>query len=344
MSRDLSPRNSAPTPDAIVDEAAKAARSDGAKEMFYKAIAVQRPVVVEYLKALRRTAPNATPAELIQMMERRYQAAVTTTGAGVGMVAAIPAVGTGSAIALGVGDLALLYEASALHVLAVTELHGIEVRDARRARPLVLGMLMGEKSRNTVTQAVLRAVGGGAAVQARATAEATLTHALPQGWGTAVTTQIPDAALDPLNVLLAREALKLGATMTGRTVGKVLPFGIGAVIGGVGSFTFGRDVVRATHHAFPEVPAAFPAWLDDYSSSALDTIRTSPALAALTASTSNAPSAVRRAAAAAGSAARSGVSRASAATRGGAQRTGSALREAPRQIGRARAARQDPEA
>lgn len=309
--------------DTVADEAMKAARSDSAKAMVYKAISVQRPVVVEYLKALRRSAPDATPEQLIRLMEKRYQATVTSTGAGVGMVAAIPAVGTGSAIALGVGDLALLYEASALHVLGIAELHGIEVHDAERARPLVFGMLMGEKSQSKVAEFVLRAAGAGAAVDARATANAAIKKALPHGWGTVVTQQLPDAALDPLNVLLAREALKLGARMTGRTVGKVLPFGIGAVIGGVGSFTFGRDVVRATHLAFPDAPTRFPAWLDTYEPSALDAVRTSPALLALTSSTAAAPRVARQAAGSAGAAARRGASTVGGIARAGAERASS---------------------
>jgi hypothetical protein len=48
------------------------------------------------------------------------------------------------------------------------------------------------------------------------------------------------------------------------SLGKALPFGVGAVSGGVGSFTFGRDVVKAAHIAFPEPPADFPPLLADF--------------------------------------------------------------------------------
>ncbi|NYI42669.1 hypothetical protein [Demequina lutea] len=51
-----------------------------------------------------------------------------------------------------------MFASSALYVLAATELHGIEVRDAERARPLVFGMLLGEKSQSKVAKIVMQAV------------------------------------------------------------------------------------------------------------------------------------------------------------------------------------------
>ena len=39
---------------------------------------------------------------------------------------------------------------------------------------------------------------------------------------------------------------------------------MGAVLGGVGSFTFGRSVVKAAHLAFPTPPTYFPASLVDF--------------------------------------------------------------------------------
>jgi len=45
-------------------------------------------------------SPNATPDEIIRILERRYLAAVTTGGAAVGATAVIPGVGTGVTLAL----------------------------------------------------------------------------------------------------------------------------------------------------------------------------------------------------------------------------------------------------
>jgi hypothetical protein len=256
-------------PDVVVAHARDTAASAGFQARMYQAISVQRPVVVEYLKSLRREKPNATPAEILKELERRYVATVTITSTGVGASAAIPAVGTGIALTLGVADLLFFYETSALYVLAATELHGIEVRDAERARPLVFGMLLGEKSQSKVAKIVMQAAGAGSINTARSVAARTVAtrgvgKALPQGWGEVLTQQLPDSALAPLATVLARQALKAGGKVAGRTLGKVLPFGIGAVIGGVGSYTFGRDVVKAVHLAFPMPPVVFPDAVVDF--------------------------------------------------------------------------------
>lgn len=255
-----------------------------AKDMesrIFKAISVQRPVVVEYLKSLRRDNPEATPAQLLKELEKRYVSTVTVTGAGVGASAAIPGVGVPLALGLGAVDLLFFYETSALYVLAATELHGIEVQDSDRARPLVFGILTGEKSQSKVTKMVLQASGAGSIDQARAVAAGTVGKALPNGWGEVLTTQLPDSALAPLSTVLAKQALKGGARMGAGTLGKVIPFGVGAVVGGVGSYTFGRDVVKAARLAFPTTPSEFPAWLQDYSKPEQGLIKSSRAARAL---------------------------------------------------------------
>ena len=247
----------------------------------YKAISVQRPVVMEYLKSLRRDKPDATPADLLKELEKRYVSTVTVTGAGVGASAAIPGVGVPLALGLGAVDLLFFYETSALYVLAATELHGIEVHDAERARPLVFGMLTGEKSQSKVTKVVLQASGAGSIEQVRTIASGTVGKALPNGWGEVLTTQLPDSALAPLSTVLAKQALKSSARMGAGTLGKVIPFGVGAVVGGVGSYTFGRDVVKAARVAFPTAPTEFPEWLQDYSKSDEGLIKSSRAAQAL---------------------------------------------------------------
>lgn len=251
-------------PDVIVKNARDTAKSDGVQAKIYQAISIQRPVVLEYVKSLRRDKPDATPAEILKELEKRYIATVTITSTGVGASAAIPAVGTGIALTLGLADLLFFYETSALYVLAATELHGIEVRDAERARPLVFGMLLGEKSQSKVSKLVMQAAGAGSINTARTVATRSVGKALPKGWGEVLTQQLPDSALAPLATVLARQALRASGKITARTLGKVLPFGIGAVIGGVGSFTFGRDVVKAAHLAFPTTPTAFPDALVDF--------------------------------------------------------------------------------
>jgi hypothetical protein len=259
------PRKTDSTDDNALGAAvAQAGGSEALKAKIYQAISVQRPVVLGYLKSLRREKPNASATEILKELEKRYVATVTVTSTGVGASAAIPGVGVPIALGLGMVDLLFFYETSALYVLAAAELHGIEVRDAERARPLVFGMLLGEKSQSQITKIVLQAAGANGVNSARTVASGTLGKALPAGWGEVLTEQLPESALAPLATVIAKEALKASAKFGAGTLGKAIPFGLGAIIGGVGSFTFGRDVVKAAHLAFPTSPTDFPESLADF--------------------------------------------------------------------------------
>ena len=250
--------------DMVVDHAKDAAQSEGFQAQIYKAISIQRPVVLEYLRSLRRDKPEASASELLKELDSRYIATVTVASTGVGASAAIPGVGIPLALGLGVADMLFFYETSAIYVLAVAELHGIRVDDVERARPLVLGMLLGPKSQSQISKLVLTAAGAGGVDQARAAATEVVGKAAPKGWGDILTQQIPDSALAPLTIVIGREAMKTGGKLGASSLGKAIPFGVGAVIGGVGSFYFGRDVVKSARVAFPESPVVFPDWLEDF--------------------------------------------------------------------------------
>lgn len=283
------PASGAPTDGATADGATPGGAtgvmgSDAAQGKIYQAIAGQLPFVEMYLTSLRREKPDASVSDLLAELDKRYVATVSVASAGVGASAAIPAVGIPIALGLGVADLLFFYEASALYALSVAALHGVEVEDVERAKPLVFGMLLGEKSQNAVSGLVLSAVGAGGVAsmsEARKRAAGAVGSKLPSGWGGVVAEQMPESALAPLTVVLAKQAMKTGAKFGAGTVGKIIPFGVGAVIGGVGSFYFGRDVVKAARHAFPEKPTAFPAWLEDFRKPESEPGETPRALAAL---------------------------------------------------------------
>src|SRR5918998_6944014 len=88
-----------------------------------KAIALQQSLVAGYVARQRRARPDATPAEIIEVLEKQYLRAATGTGAAVGGVAAAPGVGTVLALTLSGGETAVFLEATALFALAVAEVH-----------------------------------------------------------------------------------------------------------------------------------------------------------------------------------------------------------------------------
>lgn len=249
---------------AVDSAAAGPGDADDFQSRLYKAISIQRPIVLEYLKSVRRDRPEATTAQLLKELDKRYVATVTIASTGVGASAAIPVVGIPLALGLGVADLLFFYEATALYVLATSELHGIEVTDAERTRTLVLGVMLGEKSQSQLSKIVLQASGAGVVTQARKAADGTVSQVLPEGWGKVLTQQLPDSALVPVATVIARDALVAGARFGAGTFGKIIPFGIGAAAGGLASYKFGSDVVKAARVAFPQPPDDFPPALLDF--------------------------------------------------------------------------------
>ena len=212
-------------------------------------LTVQRPVVLAHIRSIRRGRPNATPDEIIRTLERRYLAAVTTGGALVGASAAIPAVGTGASLALSGVETAGFLEASALFAQSITEVHGIVVDDPDRARALVMTMVLGTAGSDLVKQIAGQVAGTGPAKNTF--------------WGEMVTKSIPRAMMGPIADRIKKTFMKKFAVAQGtNVVGRLIPFGVGAVIGGGGNHLLGRQIVKAGRDGFGPAPAAFPVWLE----------------------------------------------------------------------------------
>lgn len=206
-----------------------------------KVLSVQRPVVVAYLRGIRRRNPTLTGIQLLRVLERRYLTAVTAGGAAVGTTAAIPAVGTGAALAIAGAETVGFLESSALFAQSVAEVHGLPVTDPDRARALVVTMMLGGVGKD-----LLRQFSGEVLKTAR-----------PRSafWGELITSNLPQSAVRPVADELTKRFLKRFATTKGTTmIGKVVPFGVGAVIGGVGNHIAGREVVRGSRSAFMPAP------------------------------------------------------------------------------------------
>ncbi len=214
-----------------------------------KVLSVQRPAVLAHIRSIRRSKPDATPQEIIRVLENRYLAAVTTGGAAVGATAVIPAVGMATALALSSVETVGFLEASALFAQSVTEVHGIAVEDPDRARALVMTMMLGPAGRDLVRQLAGEVSGTG---QTRS-----------GFWGELVTTSLPRAAMGNVADRIKRTFLRRYAAAQGTNViGRMVPFGIGAVIGGTGNHILGRRVVRSAREAFGPAPVTFPFELE----------------------------------------------------------------------------------
>lgn len=211
---------------------------------FDRVMAIQRPAVLAHIRGIRRRHPEASPEQLVRILERRYLAAVTSGGAAVGATAVIPGVGTGVTLALSGVETAGFLEATALFAQSVSEVHGITVDDPERARALVMTMMLGHEGSDLVRQLAGQVTGGGVARTAY--------------WGELVTTSLPRAIMGPLTDKLKRTFIRQFAAKGGASLlGKAVPFGIGAVIGGMGNHILGKRVVSSSRLAFGQAPTVY---------------------------------------------------------------------------------------
>ncbi|MEO8094719.1 MAG: hypothetical protein ABI632_07275, partial [Pseudolysinimonas sp.] len=215
---------------------------------FDRLLSVQRPVVLAHIRAIRKSKPHASPEQVIASLERRYLTAVTGGGALVGASAAIPAVGTGTSLALSGVETAGFLEASALFAQSVTEIHGIALDDPERARTLVMALMLGAAGQDLLRQLATQAAGSGTRTAY---------------WGEFVTKSLPGPAFNMVADRVRKAFLKRFAVTQGTSIaGRLIPFGIGAVIGGAGNHLMGRRIVGSSREAFGPAPAIFPTTLD----------------------------------------------------------------------------------
>lgn len=214
-----------------------------------KVLAIQRPVVVAHLRSIRLRHPNATTTDIVRMLERRYLAAVTTGGAAVGATAVVPGIGTGVTLALSGVETVGFLEATTLFAQSVAEVHGIPVENPDRARALVLTMMLGKEGTDLVAQLAGQATGKA--------------PTRDRYWGELITKTLPRAAVGPLVDRLKTAFIhQFAAKGSASFIGKALPFGIGAVVGGAGNNILGRRVLVGSRRAFGMPPVQLPAELE----------------------------------------------------------------------------------
>ena len=201
-----------------------------------KALAMQRPVVQNYLARVRRRHPDMTPEQVVRQLEHRYLAAVIGIGGASGAAAAVPGTGTAASVASGAAEITAFVSASTLYVLALAELYGIPLSDPEIRRALVLSVLVGEA--------------GGAALAGAEVAEGRWAHVLARSTSR--------EKIAGLNSYLGRLVLRrLGARQGALLVGRALPLGIGAAIGAGGNAALARSAIGSARRAFGSAPDEF---------------------------------------------------------------------------------------
>jgi hypothetical protein len=207
-----------------------------------KALALQAPLTERHIARLRRNRPEASPRQIVGRLNTELRAATISAGVGVGAAAAAPGVGTGVALALSGTETVAFLNATALYVLARGEVQGIKIGDVERRRTLVMAIMLGDAGAKGVGKVAGRT---------------------GQHWARQLVKGIPMAKIDAVNKVLGRHFVTKYGTKQGIVVlGRVVPFGIGAVIGGAANGIFSQGIITASNRAFG---AASESWdVGDY--------------------------------------------------------------------------------
>ena len=186
-------------------------RSTALERALDKAIAIPASRIEERVARMRRDRPGADAAELVEMAASRFRRDAGLSSGAVGASAAIPAISTGAAAALTVGQSAAFIASAVTYVLTVAEIQGVHIVDTERRRALVLSALLGKE--------------GSEAVQGQLGLSSMF-------WAAQLLMQMPLPSVKSINAHLIKRVAKRSAAKGGAlALGRLIPFGIGAAIG-----------------------------------------------------------------------------------------------------------------
>ena len=207
----------------------RSGRSTALERALDKAIAIPASRIEERVARMRRDRPGADAAELVEMAASRFRRDAGLSSGAVGASAAIPAISTGAAAALTVGQSAAFIASAVTYVLTVAEIQGVHVVDTERRRALVLSALLGKE--------------GSEAVQGQLGLSSMF-------WAAQLLMQMPLPSVKSINAHLIKRVAKRSAAKGGAlALGRLIPFGIGAAIGWSGGRALANQVIEGAQAA-----------------------------------------------------------------------------------------------
>jgi hypothetical protein len=179
--------------------------------------------------------PGTLRPERIEALTRRFARQAGATGAAAGAAAATPLVGTATTLAATMGELALFTSRAGDLVLTIAALHGREAPTVDERRAWVLAVLIyGSSARDEFARAVNEVTTGG---------------------GISADSRIPVATLQMANRLMARTLVRrYGTSRALVSIGRLLPLGVGAAVGGTANVAAIRSLAREADTFFAHMP------------------------------------------------------------------------------------------
>ncbi|WP_431956863.1 hypothetical protein [Nocardia lijiangensis] len=200
-----------------------------------KGARAQTPLVEWYGEWLRGAYPNETPEQVLQRVQRHYLTAVTASGATVGICAAVPGIGVVTGLAAMGVDTVFFVEASVLYALTAGAIHGVEPEEVARETALVSGIVFGP---------------GGVRFVGKNTANAA------KNWAAGLAERIPGVS-SANEGAVGRIVVQAMAKRSVLAFGRVLPAGIGAIVGATGNRVLAETVIANARNAFGPAPTGW---------------------------------------------------------------------------------------
>ncbi|WP_151549095.1 MULTISPECIES: hypothetical protein [Corynebacterium] len=207
-------------------------------------VKMQASSITSYVNWLRKRNPEASPADIQKILDQHITYLATGSGASAGMAAAVPGIGfiTGAA-AVGAESLVFL-DAAAFYTMASAYLRGADISDPQRREALILVVIMGSSGTALVDAAV-----GDLGVEGGSSTISTLSR-------------FSGPSMSKINNRLLKQALKqTNKRLRAAWIGKVMPLGIGAVIGTVANRKLAKKLIGNTYDSLGSAPTEFPSLL-----------------------------------------------------------------------------------
>lgn len=211
------------------------------------AVRIQTGAVENYVNWLRRNNPQASPADIQREMDQQFKRLATGSGGAAGLAAAIPGVGfvTGAA-AVGAESLVFL-DAAALYTTASAYLRGVDIRDPERRRALILVVVLGAPG----TALVDMFIGDGKNNDGQN----------KEGGDKNVASILNRLSLPTLNTintqLMNMAKSRLTKKLRTMWIGKILPLGVGFVVGTMANRKLADQVIENTRKSMGPIPGQF---------------------------------------------------------------------------------------
>lgn len=220
------------------------------------AVTVQRPIVLTNLRRLRKAHPTLTNSQLAMQLDKEFRRAMTGGGAAIGATAAVPGVGTVTSLGLSTLATGSFLEMSAIYAQSMAELSGISTADPQRAKLLVMGIMLGEEGRRLLGELSAQADGRGVGPIGSIVPLSNVATS-----SASATTMAGLISHQLKRQFVRRFFIRQGTSMFARAI----PYGVGAVIGGVGNRVLAKQIITTAHKTFGELPEETPqALVDDF--------------------------------------------------------------------------------